>query len=79
MQSLFSSQLEVLLEAVKHHLRLISNVEDLLAIEVCPSETPSIDLDLDLRGCDEQPAPAVQRGEYLRHAERAGGAVRGDY
>lgn len=34
MQSLFSSQLEVLLEAVKHHLRLISNVDDLLAIEV---------------------------------------------
>lgn len=34
MQSLFASQLEVLMEALKYHLRFINNVEDLLTIEV---------------------------------------------
>ena len=34
MQSLFASQLDVLMEALKYHLRFINNVEDLLTIEV---------------------------------------------
>ena len=34
MQSLFNNQLQVLVEALQYHLRLVSSVDDLMAIEV---------------------------------------------
>ena len=34
MQSLFNTQLQVLVEALQHHLRLVSSVEELMTIEV---------------------------------------------
>lgn len=34
MQGLFNTQLQVLVEALQHHLRLINSVEELMTIEV---------------------------------------------
>ena len=38
MQSLFNNQLQVLVEALQYHLRIVSSVDDLMAIEVEESE-----------------------------------------